>query len=95
MIEHDADCDAVGVGPDLEPSTKPCNCGADNASQIIRMSRLLRCASGFHEPLIRPIAMGGVIEEPVRFEIPSRDHGPVHAAICRHCRVLYMRRRDE
>jgi hypothetical protein len=39
--------------------------------------------------------MGGVIEEPVRFEIPSRDHGPVHAAICRHCRVLYMRRRDE
>lgn len=25
-VEHHDNCDSVGLGPDLEPSTKPCNC---------------------------------------------------------------------
>lgn len=59
------------------------------------MSRKQRCAIGDHEPLIRPIQIGGVIEEPIHMEIPSVDHGFVHCAVCKHCRVVYMRTRTE
>jgi len=27
-VNHDPNCDTIGLGPDLGPSTKPCNCGA-------------------------------------------------------------------
>jgi len=26
MSEHHENCDSIGLGPDLEPSAKPCNC---------------------------------------------------------------------
>lgn len=33
---HDPNCDSVGVGPDLAPSTKPCNCRRGSMIRTLR-----------------------------------------------------------
>ncbi len=39
MREHLPDCDALGLGPDLAPSTKPCNCGAVHISTCAQLEK--------------------------------------------------------
>lgn len=59
-----------------------------------RIIRALLCASGEHEAWERKNSWNGQTN-PVHMEINSLWHDEVHCAICKHCRLIYVRRRDE
>lgn len=59
-----------------------------------RIIRALLCASGQHEAWERQNSWNAR-SDVVYLEIQSRMHDKVHCAVCKHCRLIYVRRRDE
>lgn len=60
-----------------------------------RIIQALTCAAGFHEPWERDVNYTLGRSAPVRFSLQSNGHGNVFCAVCRHCRAVYVRRKDE
>ncbi len=59
-----------------------------------RIKRALLCAIGQHEPWERRNVWNGGTDV-VRMDIHSDMHDDVHCCVCKHCRTVYVRKRDE
>lgn len=57
--------------------------------------RALLCAIGKHEAWEQDDACGYKHSRPVHLALQSDMHDRVHCAVCKHCRTLYVRRKDE
>lgn len=60
-----------------------------------RIIRALTCAAGYHEPWERYDNHGYRHPAKVFLDIMSNDHGEVYCAVCKFCRTIYVRKRDE
>lgn len=56
--------------------------------------RRFDCEAGKHEPFETRNVWNGRVE-PVHMSIETDRHGPAHFAVCKHCRVLYLRKASE
>lgn len=61
----------------------------------LKIIRALCCASGEHEPWEAISRCGYYEVRTVHGEIETRDHGDLFVAVCRHCRTVYCRKRNE
>lgn len=59
-----------------------------------KIVRALMCAVGEHEPWVRENVWNGA-KEVVYLDVLSRMHADVHCCVCKHCRVVYVRKREE
>lgn len=59
-----------------------------------RIIRALMCAAGLHEVWEQTNVWNGGTDV-VRMAIQSDMHDRVFCAVCKHCRTIYVRRRNE